>query len=72
MRPEHIRKYCQIDKETEDLLRGAFQTMNLSVRSYDRILKVARTIADLKGRKMISLTDAAEAVQYKCGSEMFR
>ena len=72
MRAEQIRKYCQLNKETEELFRSAFKTKKLSVRSYDRILKVARTIADLEGREQISLSDAAEAVQYKCSGEMFR
>ncbi len=72
MRAEQIRKYCQLDQETEDMLRRAFETMRLSARSYDRILKVARTIADLNGRERIELTDAAEAVQYKCSGDIFR
>ena len=72
MRAEQIREYCQLDRETEEMLRQAFRTMNLSARSYDRILKVARTIADLEGREQITISDAAEAVQYKCTGEMFR
>ncbi len=65
MKTEHIRRYCQIDKGTKEMLRDAFQTMNLSVRSYYRVLKVARTIADLEGEDAIRLSDVAEAVQYK-------
>lgn len=71
MKAEHIRKYCRTDRDTEKMLRMVFEKMKLSARSYDRILKVARTIADLEGRGSIAFTDVTEAVQYKCGREMF-
>ena len=70
MKAEHIRKYCLLDKESEEMLQKAFQSMNLSVRSYDRILKVARTIADLDGEESIRRIHVAEAVQYKMNSMM--
>lgn len=46
-----VRKYCRLGKEEADLLRKAFSRLGLTARSHDKILKVARTIADLEGRK---------------------
>lgn len=63
--PKLIEKYCKIDKESEKLLEKAFKKLNLSSRAYNRILKVARTIADLEGRNAISKQDIAEAIQYR-------
>lgn len=63
--PKLIEKYCQIDSESKKLLEKAFKKLNLSSRAYNRILKVARTIADLEGRENISKEDIAEAIQYR-------
>ena len=60
-----IREYCKIDAESENLLKYAFEARNFSPRAATRILKTARTIADLAGRDAISSEDVAEAVQYK-------
>ncbi len=60
-----FEKYCQISREADELLKNAFETMGLSARAYNRILKVARTIADLSGSENIELTHVAEAVQYR-------
>ena len=60
-----IREYCKIDDESENLLKYAFESKNFSPRSATRILKTARTIADIAGREDISSEDVAEAVQYK-------
>ncbi|MBO7156296.1 MAG: YifB family Mg chelatase-like AAA ATPase [Clostridia bacterium] len=60
-----IDKYCELDSDSENLLKMAFRNQSLSARSFTRILKVARTIADLGGREKISLNDVAEAIQYK-------
>ncbi len=60
-----IKKYCKIDIESEDLLRQAMQKLNLSPRSYHKILKVARTIADLEGKENISRDHLAEAISYQ-------
>lgn len=62
---EDIRKYCACDKESASLLDEAMTRLHLSARAYTRILKVARTIADLEGETAIGLMHIAEAVQYR-------
>lgn len=71
MKTEQIKKYCRLGEDGERLLKSAYTELNLSARSYDRILKVARTIADMDGRNDIETADVAEAVQYRCGREIF-
>lgn len=63
--PKLIEKYCIIDDESKAILEKAFKKLNLSSRAYNRILKVARTIADLAGRENIEKADIAEAIQYR-------
>jgi magnesium chelatase family protein len=65
MRSRDIRRYCVIDQESTDLLRRAITKLGLSARAYDRILKVARTIADLEGHADIAPQHIAEAIQYR-------
>jgi magnesium chelatase family protein len=60
-----IKKFCKIDKESEDMLKTAIIKFNLSGRSYDRILKLARTIADLANEENISKMHIAQALQYR-------
>lgn len=60
-----IKKFCQIDKASEDMLKTAIIKFNLSGRSYDRILKLARTIADLSSESDISQSHIAQALQYR-------
>ena len=60
-----INEYCKLDDDSEKLMKLAFKNQSLSARSFTRILKVARTIADLAGREDIQLNDVAEAIQYK-------
>ena len=60
-----IRKYCRISPEIKEVLRGAFDNLGLSARAHDRILKVARTIADLEGSEEITVNHIAEAIQYR-------
>ena len=63
--PRLLRKYCAIDAESEQLLEQAVTRMGLSARAHDRILKVARTIADLEGQENIASNHLAEAIQYR-------
>ncbi len=65
MVPRVIRKHCALDQESLDLLKQAVTAWNLSARAYDRILKVARTIADLNGAPNIRAEHLSEAVQYR-------
>lgn len=60
-----VRKYCAPDAESETLLRTAYTQLNLSARAYQRILKVARTIADVEGCERILRQHYAEAIQYR-------
>ncbi len=60
-----IEKYCPIGEDSKALLKEAFENTNMTVRSYTRILKVARTIADLEGRENISVLDVAEAIGFR-------
>ena len=60
-----LSEICALDAEGEALMHAAFDSMRLSARSYDRILRVARTIADLDGQKNISVEHIAEAIQYR-------
>ena len=65
MTPRLIRKHCQLDAACEQLLETAMSRMGLSARAHDRILKVARTIADLEGVPEIVPKHIAEAIQYR-------
>jgi magnesium chelatase family protein len=60
-----IAKFCKVNSESETLLKNAFEVLGLSVRAYNKILKVARTIADLEISENIETKHIAEAIQYR-------
>ena len=65
MTPKMMRKYCTPDEEGSKLMKEAFETLGLSARGHDRVLKVARTIADLDGVEQITADHIAEAIMYR-------
>ena len=65
MHPAEVRKYCQLDITSQSLMRSAMSQMHLSARAYHRVLKLARTIADLAGEINIASQHLAEALQYR-------
>ena len=65
MTPNQTRQFCKLDQKSKDMLEKRFDALGLSARAYDKILRVARTIADLDGSENIELEHIAEAVQYR-------
>jgi magnesium chelatase family protein len=65
MGSRELKYFCELDVATRDLLKHAMTEYNLSARAYDRILKVARTIADLVASEKISVDHISEAIQYR-------
>ena len=65
MSPTQIIRFCALDQESENLLERAMLKQGLSARAHDRILKVARTIADLEGSENISPAHISEAIGYR-------
>ena len=65
MGPAELRQFCPLDQASSSLMRNAMNQMQLSARAYHRVLKLARTIADLSGEKEIAPTHLAEALQYR-------
>ena len=65
MTPAMIGRYCKLDEAGERLMQGAFDRLGLTGRSHDRILRMARTIADLDGAEHIEANHLAEAIQYR-------
>ena len=65
MRIGEIRQFCQLQVEGQSLMRSAMSQLQLSARAYHRILKLARTIADLEGSEEIQSAHLAETLQYR-------
>jgi len=65
MRPRDLRTLCPLTDDVQTLLRHAIDQLSLSARAYDRIIKLARTIADLDDSEPIALSHVAEAIQYR-------
>ncbi len=65
MEHKYIKKLCKLTPDSIAILKQAFIKMNLSARGYDRIIKVAQTIADLAGKEQIEASHIAEAIQFR-------
>jgi magnesium chelatase family protein len=65
MAPRDLKEFCKLDDAGQELLKMAMTELNLSARAYDRILKVARTIADLDSSEHIQANHVGEAIQYR-------
>ena len=72
MRVRHIKRFCICSRESHDLLQKSIETLALSARAYHRILKVARTIADLDDSEKIEIEHIAEAIQYRTLDRKYR
>ena len=64
MNKKQLNKYCKIDEESEEIMKSAIDNLKLSVRMFDKILKVSRTIADLDGEENIKKEHLLEALNY--------
>lgn len=69
MTRKDLEKFCKLDEETKEILKMAVKNLNLSARSFDRILKTARTISDLAGSKNIGKVHVLEALSYRMNDE---
>jgi magnesium chelatase family protein len=65
MGPTEVRKICRLDETGRGLVKAAMQQLQMSARAFHRILKLARTIADLAGSERIETAHLAEAIQYR-------
>ena len=65
MSSRHIKTHCKIDDASRNLLESAIDKLGLSARAFNRVLKIARTIADLEGEPNILLDHISEAIQYR-------
>jgi magnesium chelatase family protein len=65
MTTRQVRSYCELGPDAERLLERAMQQQGLTARAHDRILKVARTVADLEGAERLTVGHLAEAIQYR-------
>jgi magnesium chelatase family protein len=67
---QQIKEFCQLDSASQLILKNAVNTLHLSARGYHRVLKLARTIADLAGEPNIFAAHLAEALQYRAKEEI--
>lgn len=63
--PKEIEKYCDLDEASQNVIKIALEKLNISARAYDRILKVARRIADLENADVLHSAHIAEAIPYR-------
>ena len=71
MTAQGLKRFCRADAAADQLLESAMTKLGLSARAYTRILKVARTIADLDGHAAISAAQVTEAIQYRSADRAF-
>ena len=71
MGPAEVQEFCRVDETSRQLLKAAVQQMNLSARAYHRVLKLARTIADLANAPEIQAHHVAESLQYRQRETLF-
>jgi len=71
MRAKDMGKFCRLKEDAQSLLKMAINELNFSARTYDRILKVSRTIADLAGKEQIESEHISEAIQYRTLDRQF-
>ncbi len=69
MGPAHIREYCELDDTSKALMRSAMNQLGMSARAFHRVLKLARTIADLAGAEEIQAAHLAEAIHLRSAEE---
>ena len=69
--PELMAVHCRLGEDANNLLKQAFESLGLSARAHNRILKVARTIADLSGAENVEVEHIAEAIQYRALDKKF-
>ena len=72
MSPVHIKQFCALDDGSQMLMKKAIQRLHLSARTFDRILRMARTIADLAGSETVQSTHLAESLQYRAIEKLYR
>ena len=72
MGSSEVRKYCVLTEDAQYFLKNVFDRMNMSARAYDKVLKIARTIADLDNKEEIDIFHISEAVQYRSLDRKFR
>lgn len=72
MNSNQINKYCILDIESKKLLEKLYAKYNFNIRTYNNILKISRTIADLDNKDKIDITCIAEAVQYKVNNKLYK
>ena len=65
MTPTEVREFCKVEEDAQNLLKMAMKQLYLSARAFHRILKLARTIADLDSKDLIQANHMAEAIQYR-------
>ena len=72
MNTSQIKKYCILDKECKSFLERVYEKYKLNIRTYNNILKIARTIADLSNNERIDVSCIAEAIQYKVDNKFYK